>query len=428
MEDVIRSSICPVFHPAAGRQIAAFGGQIASLRGQIASLRGQIASLRGQIASFRGQIAPPGVLEFLMPNPLLDNVNIKSIVPLATPSELRHQLPESTLAANQVQKGRHVIEQILDGDDPRIMAIVGPCSIHNLDAATEYARRLRALSDEIGDTVYVIMRVYFEKPRTVLGWKGLINDPYLNDTFRIEDGLRLARRFLITIAELGLPAATEILDTLTPQYIGDLISWTAIGARTAEAQTHREIASGLSTPVGFKNGTDGTFDACINGIASALGQHHFLGVTDDGLPAVFATAGNPYAHVVLRGGHDPNFDATHVAECEKRLKNAHLPQNIVIDCSHANSHKKPEEQGTVLRDVLTQIEQGNTSIRGIMLESFLDWGNQKIPKDLRELRPGLSVTDACIDWATTEQLLREMHERLAPVIAARRNPPKAPNA
>ncbi len=356
-----------------------------------------------------------------MANPLLDNVNINSIIPLATPASLREQIPSSPVATAQVQEGRQTIQRILDGDDPRILAIVGPCSIHNLDAATEYAKRLRALADEIRDTVYVVMRVYFEKPRTVLGWKGLINDPYLNDTFRIEDGLRLARRFLITIAELGLPAATEILDTLTPQYIGDLISWTAIGARTAEAQTHREIASGLSTPVGFKNGTDGSFDACVNGIASALGQHHFLGVTDDGLPAIFATAGNPYAHVVLRGGRDPNFDAEHVAECERRLKAAHLPQNIVIDCSHANSHKKPEEQGVVLQNILEQIEHGNTSIRGIMLESFLDWGNQKIPKDLRELKPGLSVTDACIDWATTDTLLREMHARLIPVLKDRKS-------
>lgn len=356
-----------------------------------------------------------------MANPLLDNVNINSIIPLATPASLREQIPSSPVVTAQVQEGRQTIQRILDGDDPRMLAIVGPCSIHNLDAATEYAKRLRALADEIRDTVYVVMRVYFEKPRTILGWKGLINDPYLNDTFRIEDGLRLARRFLITIAELGLPAATEILDTLTPQYIGDLISWTAIGARTAEAQTHREIASGLSTPVGFKNGTDGSFDACVNGIASALGQHHFLGVTDDGLPAIFATAGNPYAHVVLRGGRDPNFDAEHVAECERRLKAAHLPQNIVIDCSHANSHKKPEEQGVVLQNILEQIEHGNTSIRGIMLESFLDWGNQKIPKDLRELKPGLSVTDACIDWATTDTLLREMHARLIPVLKERKS-------
>ena len=346
-----------------------------------------------------------------MANPSLENVNIKSIQTLATPAALRAQIPETPAAVRTVREGREAIERILDGDDRRLLAIVGPCSIHNLDAATEYARRLRSLADEVSDALLVVMRVYFEKPRSVLGWKGLINDPYLNDTFRIEDGLRLARRFLLSVAELGLPAATEILDTLTPQYIGDLISWTAIGARTAEAQTHREIASGLSTPVGFKNGTDGSFDACVNGIASALGQHHFLGVTEDGLPAVFSTAGNPYAHVVLRGGREPNYDAAHVAECERRLRAAHLPQGIVVDCSHANSHKKPEEQGAVLRDVLSQIEAGDASLRGFMLESFLEWGAQKIPKDIRELRPGLSVTDACIDWATTETLLREAAAR-----------------
>ena len=355
-----------------------------------------------------------------MSNPALENVNIKSIRTLATPAELRAQIPETPAAVRTVQAGRTAIERILDRDDPRLMAIVGPCSVHSLEGAIEYARRLRALSDEVSDTVLVVMRVYFEKPRSVLGWKGLINDPYLNDTFRIEDGLRLARRFLISVTELGLPTATEILDTLTPQYIGDLICWTAIGARTAEAQTHREIASGLSTPVGFKNGTDGSFDACVNGIASALGQHHFLGVTEDGLPAVFSTTGNPYAHVVLRGGREPNFGAAHVAECERRLRAAHLPQGIVIDCSHANSHKRPEEQGDVLRDVIGQIEAGNDSIRGVMLESFLEWGSQKIPKDIRELRPGLSVTDACIDWPTTETLLREMRERLAPIVEARR--------
>ena len=354
-----------------------------------------------------------------MLNPALDNVNIRSIRPLATPAQLREEIPETPVAVRSVYAGRRAIERILDRVDPRFLAIVGPCSIHNLDGAAEYARRLARLAEEVSDTILVIMRVYFEKPRSVLGWKGLINDPYLNDTFRIEDGLRMARRFLIDVAELGLPAATEILDTLTPQYIGDLISWTAIGARTAEAQTHREIASGLSTPVGFKNGTDGSFDACVNGIASALGQHHFLGVTDDGLPAVFATAGNPYAHVVLRGGREPNFDAAHVAECERRLRDARLPLGIVVDCSHANSHKRPEEQGDVLRSVVAQIEAGSESLRGVMLESFLEWGSQTISEDIRELRPGMSVTDPCIDWPTTESLLREMRDRLAPVVAAR---------
>ena len=355
-----------------------------------------------------------------MNNPAIDNVNIKSIRTLSTPAELRAAIPTPPAAARAVREGRETIERILDGDDPRYLAIVGPCSIHNLDAAAEYARRLRGLAAEVSDAVCVVMRVYFEKPRTTTGWKGLINDPWLNDTFRIGDGLAMARRFLIEVASLGLPAATEVLDTLTPQYIGDLISWTAIGARTAEAQTHREIASGLSTPVGFKNGTDGSLDACVNGIAAALGQHHFLGVTDDGLPAVFSTAGNPYAHVVLRGGKEPNYDAAHVAECERRLKAAHLPQSIVVDCSHANSHKDPARQGEVLRDVVSQIEAGDRSLRGVMLESFLEWGSQKIPQDIRLLRPGLSVTDPCIDWTETAKLLREMRARLAPVVAAAR--------
>ena len=351
-----------------------------------------------------------------MNNPLLENVNIKSIEPIPAPAELRAEIPQTPRSSRTVGDGRAAIERILDRDDPRFIAIVGPCSIHDLAAAGEYARRLRALADEIADSVLVVMRVYFEKPRTTVGWKGFINDPYLNDTFRIEEGLRLARRFLVSVAELGLPAATEVLDTLTPQYIGDLISWTAIGARTAEAQTHREIASGLSTPVGFKNGTDGSLDPAVNGIAASLGQHHFLGVTDDGLPAVFATAGNAYSHVVLRGGHEPNFDAVHVAECERRLAAARLPCNIVVDCSHANSRKRPDEQGAVLRDLLAQIEAGNRSIRGFMLESFLEPGSQKIPKDLRDLRPGVSVTDACIGWDETESLLREAGARLRAVL------------
>ena len=349
--------------------------------------------------------------------PSLDNINIRSIQTIATPSQLRAQLPVPAPAVKTVREGRETIENILDGNDPRFIAIVGPCSVHNLDAAETYARRLKALADEISDAIYVVMRVYFEKPRTTTGWKGLINDPYLNDTFRIDDGLRMARNFLLKIATIGLPAATEALDTLTPQYIGDLVAWTAIGARTAEAQTHREIASGLSTPVGFKNGTDGSLGPCINGIAAALGPHHFLGVTDDGLPAVFSTSGNPYAHVVLRGGKEPNYDAAHVAECEKRLKEAHLPGAIVVDCSHANSHKDPARQGEVLRDLLSQIESGNRSLRGFMLESFLEWGAQTIPQDIRQLRPGLSVTDPCIDWPTTEELLREAHRRLAPECA-----------
>jgi 3-deoxy-7-phosphoheptulonate synthase len=349
----------------------------------------------------------------------LDNVNIESVVLLATPREMQNAVPQTPTTARTVLRGREVIEHILDNEDPRLLAVVGPCSIHNLEAAEEYALRLKKLSDEISDTVCVVMRVYFEKPRSVLGWKGFINDPYMNDTFHIEEGIRMARRFLVRVAEIGLPSATEVLDTLMPQYIGDLISWSVIGARTAEAQTHREIASGISTPVGFKNATDGSFDAAINGIRAAMGPHHFLGVTEDGLPAVFSTTGNSYPHIVLRGGKRPNYDAANIALCEAALKEAHLPMHIIVDCSHANSGKKPERQGVVLRDLLSQIEAGNRSIRGFMLESHLEWGNQAIGKDTKALRPGLSVTDPCIDWKTTETLLREVHDRYQKVLPQR---------
>ena len=345
-------------------------------------------------------------------HPTLENVNIKSVVLLATPNALRGEIPLTPKAIKTVKTARQTIANILDGEDRRMLAIVGPCSLHNLASAGEYAERLKKLADDVSDTLCVVMRVYFEKPRSVLGWKGLINDPYLDDTFKMEDGLRMARGFLLRLAEMGLAAGTEVLDTLTPQYLGDLFSWSAIGARTSESQTHREIASGISTPVGFKNATDGSFEAAINGIKTASGEHHFLGVTYDGLPAIFGTAGNPHAHIVLRGGSRPNYDAESVAECEKALEAAKLPLKIVVDCSHGNSRKKPERQGLVLRDLLAQLENGNRSICGFMLESFLEWGNQPIPEDLKNLRPGMSVTDACIDWEATESLLREADKRI----------------
>lgn len=355
-----------------------------------------------------------------MSHPRLENVNIKSVVLLATPREMHRAVPQTAVSLKSVTLGREAIEHILDGDDPRLLAIVGPCSIHNLEAAEEYARRLKALSDDIAESICVVMRVYFEKPRSVLGWKGLINDPYMNDTFHIEEGIRMARHFLVRVAEIGLPAATEILDTLMPQYIGDLMSWSAIGARTAEAQTHREIASGISTPVGFKNATDGSLGAAVNGMLAARGPHHFLGVTEDGLPAVFGTTGNSYPHIVLRGGKSPNFGADSIAACEAALRAAKLPLNIVVDCSHGNSDKKPERQGAVLQDILAQIERGNRSIRGFMLESNLEWGAQPL-EDPKDLRPGVSVTDACIDWATTEALLREAHQRYQTVLSSRKS-------
>lgn len=344
--------------------------------------------------------------------PGIDNTNINDVLLLKTPAQIRDILPQTEVTTKMVAEGRASIERILDCIDNRFIVITGPCSLHNIEEAKEYASRLKVLSDKVSDKLLIVMRVYFEKPRSVLGWKGLINDPYLDDTFRMEEGIIIARKFLLDLAELGLPAATEILDTLTPQYIGDLISWSAIGARTAEAQTHREIASGISTPVGFKNATDGSLGAAINGVRASLGSHHFLGVTDEGLPAVFSTKGNRYAHVVLRGGNRPNYDEVSIIECEEALEAAHLPKRIIVDCSHGNSLKKPERQRIVVNSILSQIENGNTSICGYMLESNLEFGSQPITADKSKLRYGVSVTDACIGWTETEELIMETYERL----------------
>jgi len=349
----------------------------------------------------------------------INNVNIQSSAVLTTPHQLRLQFPQSPATQRSVVRGRETLARILHKDDPRLLAIVGPCSIHDLKAAMEYAERLQALCKEISDSIFVVMRVYFEKPRTSLGWKGLINDPHMNETFCVDEGLHMARRFLLDVATLGLPVATEALDPLMPQYIGDLISWTAIGARTTESQTHRELASGLSTPVGFKNATDGDIDVAINAIKAAQSPHHFLGFTDGGLPAVFATTGNPYPHLVLRGGRVPNHDATSVRRAEESLAAAGLPLSIVVDCSHGNSEKNPTRQIGVLRDVLTQIEGGNTSLVGFMLESFLEPGNQPLAPNLLSLRYGVSITDACLGWSDTESLLREAHTRHAAVLKNR---------
>lgn len=354
-----------------------------------------------------------------MPSPQLHDAHIQSVVQIITPRALRAELPHTPISSRTVTQGREAVERILDREDPRLLAVVGPCSIHDLTAATDYARRLAALAIELADSLLLVMRVYFEKPRTALGWKGLINDPYLNDTFCIDEGMHKARRFLLDLAELGLPAATEALDPLLPQYIGDLISWTAIGARTTESQTHREIASGLSTAVGFKNATDGSFDAAVNAVRAALGPHHFLGVTDEGRPAVFGTTGNPYPHLVLRGGTHTNYDAASVARCEAALHAAGLPVSIVIDCSHGNSKKDPERQAEVLRNVAEQIENGNHSIVGFMLESNLHAGTQPISKKSADLKYGVSITDACIDWPTTETLLRTTAARLGPALQQR---------
>ncbi len=349
-----------------------------------------------------------------------ENLNVLGLDPMPSPAEIKACVPLTEAAAATVVQGRTVLGRILDRQDPRLIVVVGPCSIHDPVAGLDYAKRLKALADEVSDTLYIVMRVYFEKPRTTTGWKGFINDPHLDDSFRIVEGMERGRRFLRDVAEIGLPAATEALDPIAPQYYGDLVSWTAIGARTSESQTHREMASGLSTPVGFKNGTDGSLDAAINGILSAAAAHSFLGMNDRGEASIIRTGGNKYGHVVLRGGGGrPNYDGVSVKLAEQALAKSGLRQNLMVDCSHANSWKKPEYQPLVLRDVVHQIREGNSSIIGVMIESFIEAGNQPIPKDLSELRYGCSVTDACVSWETTEEMLRHAHEVLAPVIAAR---------
>jgi 3-deoxy-7-phosphoheptulonate synthase len=290
-----------------------------------------------------------------------------------------------------------------------------------MGSALEYARRLKSLAGKVDDALLLVMRVYLQKPRTAIGWKGLINDPFMNDSFHMENGLFLARKLLIRLAEMGVPAATEALDPLTPQYIGDLISWTAIGARTTESQTHREMASGLSTPVGFKNGTDGDIGVAVNAIEAARHSHHFLGITEEGQSAVFHTRGNSYGHLVLRGGSVPNYDSGSIAACEKALSAARLPQTMVVDCSHGNSGKNPERQPVVLRNLVRQIIAGNKTIVGFMLESHLSGGSQKIPRNPATLKPDVSITDACLDWEATEKLLLETRSRLSVSLRIQRN-------
>ena len=347
----------------------------------------------------------------------LQNVNVASSDLLATPEEVKRRLPLTARAAATVLRSREAVRAILERRDPRLFVVVGPCSIHDVGAAREYASRLKALADEVQSTLLPIMRVYFEKPRTTVGWKGLINDPDLDDSFHIEKGILMARELLLHVAELGLPAGTEALDPIMPQYLSELITWTAIGARTTESQTHREMASGLSTPVGFKNGTDGSLEASINALKSVRNPHHFLGITQQGQSAVFRTRGNPHAHIVLRGGGGRvNYDAVSIALAERQLAQANLPVNIVVDCSHGNSNKDPGVQPLVAENCVTQILDGNRSIVGLMLESHLKGGNQPIPKDLSKLEYGVSITDPCIDWPTTETLLRKLHESLKTIV------------
>ena len=352
--------------------------------------------------------------------PDINDVNVKSIQPLVTPAELKKEVLLTETAYQTVVKGRETVRNILDGNDKRLFIVIGPCSIHDTVAAHEYADRLKVLSDKIKDTIYVVMRVYFEKPRTTVGWKGLINDPDMNDSFNIEKGLRIGRQLLRELNEKGLPCATEALDPNSPQYYQDLISWSAIGARTTESQTHREMSSGLSSPVGFKNGTDGGLTVATNAMQSVKHGHSFLGLNDQGQVSVIHTSGNPYAHVVLRGGNGkPNYDAGSVAEAETALAKAKVSNKIMIDASHANSNKDPYLQPLVLKNITEQILDGNKSIVGLMVESHLKGGRQDIPSDLNALEYGKSVTDGCIDWETTEKALLEMHEALKDVLPKR---------
>jgi len=350
----------------------------------------------------------------------LENLNVASQEPLITPEALKQELPLSDRAAKTVATGRQAIYDIMDGKDHRLFIVVGPCSIHDVEAAREYANRLKKLADEVSDTLLLVMRVYFEKPRTTVGWKGLINDPHLNDTFDIEQGLQIGRRLLLDINELGLPAATEALDPISPQYLQDTIAWSAIGARTTESQTHREMSSGLSMAIGFKNGTDGSLDVAVNAMKSVSHPHSFLGIDQQGKVAIIRTKGNNYGHAVLRGGGGkPNYDSVSVALCEQALDKTGLRKSIMVDCSHANSSKDPAIQPLVMQDVSHQILEGNQSIQSLMVESHLNWGNQSIPEDLADLQYGVSVTDACIDWETTEKAIRDMREKLKNVLPGR---------
>ncbi|MFO7857933.1 MAG: 3-deoxy-7-phosphoheptulonate synthase, partial [Ectothiorhodospiraceae bacterium] len=307
-------------------------------------------------------------------NGSLDDVNVVSQELLPTPEEVHARLPLSDSARETVIAGRRTIQAILDRRDPRVFLVVGPCSIHDMAGARDYAKRLKALADRVSDSVVVIMRVYFEKPRTTVGWKGFINDPYMDDSFRIDEGLYNARQLLLECAEMGLPTATEALDPIIPQYISDLITWTAIGARTTESQTHREMASGLSTPVGFKNGTDGSLTTAINALHSVANPHSFLGINYQGQCSIVRTRGNGYGHIVLRGGGgSPNYDSVNIAMCEQELQQSGLPANIVVDCSHANCNKDPALQPLVLDNLVNQITEGNRSLVGMMVESNIGW-------------------------------------------------------
>jgi 3-deoxy-7-phosphoheptulonate synthase len=352
----------------------------------------------------------------------INNINVTSEKVLVTPSALKAELPVSQQSLEIIQSSRRVISNIIHRRDHRFLVICGPCSIHDIEAAKEYALKLKELHETCKDTLYIVMRVYFEKPRTTVGWKGLINDPHIDGTFDIETGLRKARELLIWLAELELPVATEALDPISPQYLAELFSWSAIGARTSESQTHREMASGLSMPVGFKNGTDGSLGIAINALQSAASGHSFMGINGDGQVSIIQTQGNPDGHIILRGGKQPNFDSVCVADCETEMANAKLSAGLVIDCSHANSSKDFRRQPLVAQNVVNQILEGNQSVIGIMLESHLNHGAQSSDgKKPADLAYGVSITDGCIDWKSTDDVINHIRDKLITVLPMRLN-------
>ncbi|WP_213716513.1 3-deoxy-7-phosphoheptulonate synthase AroF [Cedecea lapagei] len=349
----------------------------------------------------------------------LNNVHISDEQILITPDQLKAEFPLTAAQEAQIEQSRQTISNIIAGRDPRLLVVCGPCSIHDPEAAIEYARRFKVLSEQVSDSLYLVMRVYFEKPRTTVGWKGLINDPHMDGSFDVEAGLKIARRLLVELVSLGLPLATEALDPNSPQYLGDLFSWSAIGARTTESQTHREMASGLSMPVGFKNGTDGSLGTAINAMRAAAMPHRFVGINQAGQVCLLQTQGNPDGHVILRGGKSPNYSPADVAQCEVEMQKAGLRPSLMIDCSHGNSNKDFRRQPGVAESAIAQIKDGNRSIIGLMIESNIHEGNQSSEQPRSEMKYGVSVTDACIDWETTDSLLREIHKDLSGVLAAR---------
>ncbi len=343
----------------------------------------------------------------------LQDVHVRETVTLVSPRYLKQEENITDAAVRTVIEGREAVKRIIAGQDSRLIVVVGPCSIHDQVAALDYARRLKALADRVKDKFLVVMRVYFEKPRTTVGWKGLINDPHLNDTFDIGTGLRIARRVLLEVADMGLPAATELLEPITPQYIADLVSLTAIGARTTESPTHRQMASGLSMPVGFKNGTDGSLQVAIDAMLASRSAHSFLGIDNDGQTCIVNTKGNPWGFLILRGGRSgANYDSASLSEAVEMLTKAKLPPRLMVDCSHANSNKDYRLQNLAWSDCIKQRLAGNLNMVGLMLESNLNPGNQPLPADLGELRYGVSITDGCIGWEETERLIMEAHEQL----------------